>query len=311
MKMKGARISGGTHSAPLTHPWMAKINRNCGGALIENPIDNVNKKIRSDLILTAAHCVNMESNDGPEGFSPSRVRIRLGVHRDDILEIAQEFHKANKIVSHRDFDYQTKHNDIALIQLEKLVDFSNFIGPISLPPEDAPVPVSQPCKAMGWGRVDIDQDGSKVLKEVKLQVTNSCRSMDTAAMIKGNVFCTEPVENAEDNICIHNLKKTKRTAYCRLTKEWRITHENVTHASSTVPEIKVLTFDESITWKQPYFPVTPNKSRWHNTLSVSLTDFSCSDRPNNMSEIRTRSPYLLFNINRRTIFRKFLGINGF
>uniref|UniRef100_A0A915KWV7 Gustatory receptor n=1 Tax=Romanomermis culicivorax TaxID=13658 RepID=A0A915KWV7_ROMCU len=56
-----------------------------------------------------------------------------------------------------------------------------------------------------------------------------------------------------------NLKKTKRTAYCRLTKQWRTTHENVNHPTSTVHEIKVLTFDECIYGSSHIFQLRQTK----------------------------------------------------
>ncbi|XP_070494752.1 transmembrane protease serine 9-like [Chironomus tepperi] len=100
-----------------------KLLFDCGGSLIAD-----------DIVLTAAHCVNKK------GKQPIMVRIgRTSLDLDD--EDDESKHQDIKIKAieiHPNYRTQIKHNDIAIIKLEKPFSPSDSVGTICLASKDAP-----------------------------------------------------------------------------------------------------------------------------------------------------------------------------
>uniref|UniRef100_A0A194AKC8 Putative trypsin-3 n=1 Tax=Pinctada fucata TaxID=50426 RepID=A0A194AKC8_PINFU len=144
-------IVGGKEATPGSWPWMASIgysnyNHFCGGMII----DNWN-------ILTAAHCVNTDS--------ASNLRVRLGKHFKD--EPGQEFN-VEKIVVHRRYNSRTIDYDIAILQLEQAVAYSDTVSPVCLTNVEAAS--NEQCTTTGWGTLQSGGSLSDVLMEVEVPI---------------------------------------------------------------------------------------------------------------------------------------------
>lgn len=161
------KIVGGNNANEHSWPWQAGLilkgyGQYCAGSLINN-----------QWILTAAHC-----ND----FNLVRFEVHLGF--DNITQTINENPKGrvyNPIVakSHPNFNSDTLENDVALIKLDKPVEYTAEIKPICLPNKQ--VKDGEEGYVIGWGTQAADGNGysSDLLKQVKVPIRpdNDCTSI--------------------------------------------------------------------------------------------------------------------------------------
>ncbi|CAH1984237.1 unnamed protein product [Acanthoscelides obtectus] len=134
------------HMAALGFDRNGTIAWDCGASVISNK-----------FLLSAAHC-----------FMSSVIptKVRLGVLK--ITETANDLNiKQYKI--HDEYDYSTKYNDIALIEVEQKIQFSERVRPACLywnngDPEDE-------MWVIGWGKTTIDQEDDKTVTLQKARVS--------------------------------------------------------------------------------------------------------------------------------------------
>ncbi|KAH8234319.1 hypothetical protein KR038_007691, partial [Drosophila bunnanda] len=120
-------------------PWQAMILREssktllCGGAIIGD-----------EFVLTSASCVN--------GLPVNDIRIKAGEWELGSTNEPLPFQLtgAKTIDVHPSYDPTTNANDLAIIRLEKRLEFATHIQPICISDED-PKP-SEQCATSGWGK---------------------------------------------------------------------------------------------------------------------------------------------------------------
>ncbi|CAH0551214.1 unnamed protein product [Brassicogethes aeneus] len=160
-----SRITSGTSTFLGEYPWMALIiyytdeglDFRCGGSII-------NEK----YILTAAHCI-----------IDSVVGVRLGefdIDKSEDCEMGvcappvQDFY-IEKYIVHHAYDSKTLANDIALIKLATLANFTTLnVRPICLPFVETLAEtnlVGRNAIVSGWG---VTEDGSKSTKLLKVSL---------------------------------------------------------------------------------------------------------------------------------------------
>lgn len=157
------RIVGGVNTKIDEFPWLALLKYakpnnvfgfHCGGALINYR-----------YVVTASHCVN--GKDIPTTWNLAEVRLGewdtstdqdcegVGVDVDcspDPIDVVIE-----RKIPHPDYNPQAleQYNDIALLRLDRRVEYTDFIKPICLPrtPElMVRETVGQKFQVAGWGR---------------------------------------------------------------------------------------------------------------------------------------------------------------
>ncbi|XP_056392708.1 serine protease 27-like [Hyla sarda] len=165
--MVSQRIVGGADSAPGAWPWQVSIQlkklSSCGGSLITD-----------SLVLTVAHCL--------VSMNVSEYTVYLGAHQLSGLQQSGVVARGVKrIIIHPDFTEVGSSGDIALIELEKPVNFTSSILPVCLPSASVKLPEGTLCWATGWGNI---KDGErlpkpKTLQEVQLALIDNmnCESM--------------------------------------------------------------------------------------------------------------------------------------
>ncbi|XP_074023641.1 mast cell protease 1A-like [Numenius arquata] len=152
------RIIGGSEVKPHSWPYMAHLsiqNKSnhftCGGFLI-----------RSDAVLSAAHCVAGKKN--------VTVTVTLGAHNVEKREPSQQKLRVRHWVIHPKYSKDTSENDIMLLKLEPKAKQTNEVSYISMSSQNERVKPGTKCNVAGWGRTSITGSGSSVLMEVDLEV---------------------------------------------------------------------------------------------------------------------------------------------
>ncbi|KAM6238733.1 mast cell protease 1A-like [Porphyrio hochstetteri] len=174
------RIIGGWEAKPHSRPYMAylKIKNathpfSCGGFLI-----------RSDAVLSAAHCVT--------GKGKVSVTVILGAHNITKNEPSQQKFHVRHWVIHPKYSRETNENDIMLLKLEPKAKLTESVRCIKLPNQDRLEPGTM-CKVAGWGRTSTrTRERSSVLMEVdlKVQCENICKVLLEKSYLKKSMICT-------------------------------------------------------------------------------------------------------------------------
>ncbi|XP_062715763.1 CLIP domain-containing serine protease B4-like [Aedes albopictus] len=192
-------LLGGQRAFLSEFPWTAIVEYrqntsnetgyHCGGTLIN-----------SRYVLTAAHCVQPRS-----GHDWEAVGVRLGEH-DLNTALDCEFEQCEeppvtvgieKIIVHDGYSPQSKaqHDDIALIRLDRDVEYSVNVSPVCLPVEESDrtrnITGAWGVKSVGWG---ISESGTVMHEKFKTQLSivdrKSC--METIGTeLRDTQLCTE------------------------------------------------------------------------------------------------------------------------
>jgi len=174
---EGQRIVGGTEARPGSHPWIVSMQQYgshfCGGTLVRVS----ETKEMSDIVITAAHCVY----DGV-----SRLEIAAGAHDLDNPSASQQkvkvTYSSTQVKYHPAYDSDTTENDIAIIKLDKPINFTSTIQPACLPKADETVADNGEAVVAGWGLTrEGGADTSNILMQVGVPIISS---KECAAMYK-------------------------------------------------------------------------------------------------------------------------------
>lgn len=135
-------------------------------------------------VISAAHCIpnadftysvrlgEHDIRSDPDCFAPPYEKICSDPHQDI---------KVSKAFVHEEYniDSRNQENDIALLKLERSVEFSDSIRPICLPTEaNLDNLENLVCTAVGWGITEDGQPSNTKLKiDLEIRSHNECEEV--------------------------------------------------------------------------------------------------------------------------------------
>lgn len=158
---------------PMEFPWMVGIFKRLNNGRLQYL--GGGSIIHSYIVLTAAHFL-------VHRVRPDQLVIRAGVH--DILHPMslnerhqQQQRDVNRLLIHEDFHASSLSNDIALIVVNKPLEWNRYVNPICLPPPNMRTTASTECMASGWGKDATGRSGTyqRLLQKIDLPIVEARR----------------------------------------------------------------------------------------------------------------------------------------
>ncbi|XP_069841082.1 serine protease 27-like [Dendropsophus ebraccatus] len=274
------RIVGGADSTLGKWPWQVSIQRtdknNCGGSLIAD-----------SWVLTANHCFIRSMNT-------SDYTIYLGaLQLSDPKQSGVVVRGVKQIIPYPDFLGVTFSGDIALVELEKPVNFTSSILPVSLPCASVNLLEGTLCWATGWGNIreNVQLSDPKTLQEVQLALidNNNCEAMYSGKKLY--------LQRIKDDMLCAGYKEGKKDAcrgdsggplVCSVNRVWiqmGIVSWGLGCARPSRPGVYTRV-QSYLSWIQTYVPSLQNNNELTNVLPVKklnpilhLENSSLSDSP--------------------------------
>ncbi|XP_036005531.1 suppressor of tumorigenicity 14 protein homolog [Fundulus heteroclitus] len=185
------RIVGGQDADEGEFPWQISLHLKDYGAVCGASL------ISQKWLVTAAHCVQ---DDGQLKMSdPRNWEAYLGLDDQRRKDANAAKRKVKQVISHPSYNHFTYDNDIALMELESPVSYSNYIQPICLPAPQHDFPVGHNVWVTGWGATR--EGGSAALKLQKAPVKIISRSVCNDLMrgqITSRMLCAGVLKGGVD-----------------------------------------------------------------------------------------------------------------
>lgn len=176
-KPKKAKIIGGVESKYLQWPWMVSVElRNpvlkifthkCGGFIINN-----------HWVMTAAHCIHEAK--------PKSITLRFAEHD---LSHENELHphfrrNVTQMIIHSSFKPETFENDIALLKLDRAIEYGPAVAPLCLASKSSELFINETATVVGWGQTDADFIRPfSVLRHTTLRVLSNLQCLNQYATV--------------------------------------------------------------------------------------------------------------------------------
>ncbi|KAM7412695.1 hypothetical protein PAMA_020193 [Pampus argenteus] len=179
---KTSRIVGGEDAEEGEFPWQVSLHvKNyghvCGASIINQR-----------WLVTAAHCVQ---DDSKTRYSqPGTWEAYLGLHTQRNIQSHVVKRNLKQIISHPNYNEYSFDNDIALMELDSPVTYSDYIRPICLPAAQHVFPSGNTVWISGWGATREGGFAASVLQKAQVRIINStvCNNL-MAGRVTSRMFC--------------------------------------------------------------------------------------------------------------------------
>ena len=167
------------------HPWQVALYQRsynggyrffCGGSIID-----------STTILTAAHCVRHNSGT----TSPSKLRVKIAAHD---LRSSGRMVNVVRVTPHEKYRPWTTSDDIALLKLDKPIQFSTWVRPVCLPSRILARTIldGKTVTVSGWGTTRSQGGLPNKLNEVDVRVFTNTECRRNYEQLRGDFFGNVP-----------------------------------------------------------------------------------------------------------------------
>ena len=132
----------------------------------------------------------------------SQLLVRVGEYHLNEDDPDQQDIPVKTILLHEDYDSYSLHNDICILELDGIADFSSpYIGYIDLPLAGEEYPVGEECVVCGWGTTSEDGSHPTVLMKVTIPLVSddTCRAAYGEDEIVSSQVCAGPVAGGKDS----------------------------------------------------------------------------------------------------------------
>uniref|UniRef100_A0A665V929 Suppressor of tumorigenicity 14 protein homolog n=1 Tax=Echeneis naucrates TaxID=173247 RepID=A0A665V929_ECHNA len=161
---KTSRIVGGQDAEEGEFPWQVSLHVKdyghvCGASIIS-----------PRWLVTAAHCVQ---DDAKTRYSqPGTWQAYLGLHVQRKYGGHVVKRNLKQIIPHPNYNEYTFDNDIALMELDSPVTYSDYIRPICLPAPQHDFPTGSTVWITGWGATREGGFAAPVLQKAQVRIIN-------------------------------------------------------------------------------------------------------------------------------------------
>ncbi|EFX79661.1 hypothetical protein DAPPUDRAFT_244721 [Daphnia pulex] len=161
-------IVGGTEAVKNSWPFIVGLRRAgmntifCAGSIISQT-----------RILTAAHCVEKLSALDILGLT-----VSLGMHTqgdgNTFQNDAQQTRRITRVVYHKNYNFETSVNDIAVLTMDPPISYSKAISPVCLPDFNTAADqfVDKDAAIIGWGRLNFGGQQPNALQQATVKITS-------------------------------------------------------------------------------------------------------------------------------------------
>ena len=186
-----SNIVGGQVAKPGKWRWQAGLksveheNIFCGGSLIGK-----------EWVLTASHCLY----EMVKYESKPRIIVVLGEFDQNVKTENERNLGVKQIILHMNYSHATLDYDVALLQLEYPIEYTDFIRPICLPKKDIDFMPGEYCFVTGFGLTEEDGEVSTKLQEAQIPIVSreTCQKTFPLKKLSPRMFCAGFAEGGID-----------------------------------------------------------------------------------------------------------------
>ncbi|XP_076235723.1 chymotrypsin-1 [Calliopsis andreniformis] len=166
------QIVGGKDAPVGMFPYQVSLRKNgrhfCGGSILS-----------TRYVLTAAHCVDGYKN-------PGSITVHAGTN---LLNEQGAAYQVEKISSHPNYNSMLIINDVAVLRVNKNIEFNSKVQPVKLASGSKSYE-GQNCILSGWGTTVVGGSTPNKLQYINLVIESQSKCKQTHWQVRDSHICT-------------------------------------------------------------------------------------------------------------------------